>query len=121
SSIKLSTAAAAQFARQQLAHFLRRSPYQVNLLVAGYDQDGASLYWVDYLASSVAVRKGAHGYGAYFVEGLLDRWYREDLSEEEALEVLKKCKKELSCRFLVSQSDFVVKIVDKNGVRQVEI
>ncbi|KAL8438966.1 hypothetical protein Efla_005101 [Eimeria flavescens] len=121
SNIKLSTTAAAQFARQQLAHFLRKSPYHVNMMVAGCDEEGASLFWVDYLASMVPVEKGAHGYASYFVEGLLDRWYREDITEEDALEILKKCKHELTNRFLVSQTDFVVKIVNKNGIREVEI
>lgn len=121
SSIKLSTTAAAQFARQQLAYFLRQSPYNVNMMVAGCDEGGASLFWVDYLASMVSVTKGAHGYAGYFVEGLLDRWCRDDMSEEEALEVLRKCKRELSNRFLVAQTDFIVKIVNKDGIREVEI
>ncbi|KAL8449575.1 hypothetical protein Emed_003007 [Eimeria media] len=110
-----------EFARQQLAHFLRKSPYNVNMMVAGCDEGGPSLFWVDYLASMVPVTKGAHGYAGYFVEGLLDRWYKEDMSEEEALEVLRKCKHELTNRFIVSQTEFVVKIVNKDGVREVEI
>lgn len=121
SSIKLSTTGAAQFARQQLAHFLRRSPYNVNMMVAGCDEEGASLFWVDYLASMVPVTKGAHGYAGYFVEGLLDRWYKEDMSEADAIEILKKCKYELSNRFLACQTDFIVKIVNKDGIREVEI
>lgn len=69
----------------------------------------------------VPVTKGAHGYAGYFVAGLLDRWYKEDLTEEEALDILRKCKHELANRFLVSQTDFVAKIVDKDGVREVRI
>lgn len=41
-----------------------QSPYQCNLLVAGYDEGpGPSLYWVDYLATLHKVNTGGTGYG----------------------------------------------------------
>lgn len=41
-----------------------QSPYQCNLLVAGFDEGpGASLYWVDYLATLHRVNTGGTGYG----------------------------------------------------------
>lgn len=67
----------------------------------------------------VPLTKGAHGYAAYLVEGLLDRFWQEEMSQDEGLEVLRKCKYELSKRFIASQAEFLVKIVDKNGVREV--
>ena len=55
-----------------------QSAYVVNLLVGGYDdEDQGSLYYMDYLASSVKVPFAVHGYGAMFVLGLLDRYYHE--------------------------------------------
>lgn len=79
------------------------------------------MYWIDYLASMTAVNKGAHGYAAYFLGGLLDRYYHPKLTEEEAIEIVRRCKKELSTRFLVSQSEFLVKIVNKDGVRVLDV
>lgn len=50
----------------------------MNLLIGGYDdKDKASLYFMDYLASLVKAPFAVHGIGAYFVLGLLDRYYRE--------------------------------------------
>lgn len=46
----LSTKAAAHFLRGELAEALRQNPYYVNLLLAGVDSDGPSLYYIDYLA-----------------------------------------------------------------------
>jgi 20S proteasome alpha/beta subunit len=47
-----------------LLHVLQ-SPYHCNLLVAGYDEGvGASLYWMDYLATLHKVNTGGTGYGA---------------------------------------------------------
>eukprot|EP00918_Siedleckia_nematoides_P105032 GHVU01229342.1.p2 GENE.GHVU01229342.1~~GHVU01229342.1.p2 ORF type:complete len:152 (-),score=22.98 GHVU01229342.1:1144-1599(-) len=75
--IPLSTNAAANFTRNELAHFLRSNPHHVDMLMAGCDKDGSpGLYWIDYLASMVPVDKGAHGYAAYFIMGLLDKEYK---------------------------------------------
>eukprot|EP00921_Rhytidocystis_pertsovi_P007720 GHVQ01012786.1.p1 GENE.GHVQ01012786.1~~GHVQ01012786.1.p1 ORF type:complete len:192 (-),score=23.57 GHVQ01012786.1:507-1082(-) len=119
--LPLRTQSAANFTRMQMAEFLRQNPYQVDLLLAGCDADGPLLYWMDYLASMVSVDKAAHGYGAYFVYGILDREFKEGMNEAEALEVVKKCIYELKTRFIVSHADFLVKIVDANGIRTVTV
>jgi hypothetical protein len=42
-----------------------QSPYHCNLLLAGYDAHaGASLYWMDYLATLSKINTGGTGYGA---------------------------------------------------------
>ena len=64
---KLSTHAQANFARGELAAALRRGPYQVNVLLGGYDEGkGGSLYTMDYLGSLHKVNHGAQGYAQYF-------------------------------------------------------
>ncbi|KEP64434.1 UNVERIFIED_CONTAM: proteasome subunit beta type 2, putative [Hammondia hammondi] len=118
---KLGCAAAANFTRQQLAHYLRRSPYHVDIMLAGYDEMGPHLYWMDYLASMASVNKAAHGYAAYFLGGLLDRYYHPELTEEDALKIIEMCKKELMTRFIVSQASFRVKIATKDGIRTLDI
>ena len=71
-------------------------PYYVNLLIGGFDaESGGSLHYLDYLASSVSVPFAAHGYGSYFVLSLLDRWHRPDLTEEDAVALLRKCMAEV--------------------------
>jgi 20S proteasome subunit beta 4 len=67
---------AASWIRRELADSLRsRSPYAVNLLVAGYDlpTHEPKLYWIDYLGTMAAVPFAAHGYGSYFALSLLDK------------------------------------------------
>ena len=47
------------------------------MLIAGHDdEDGPSLYFMDYLASLNKVPYGAHGYGAMFSLSIMDRHYR---------------------------------------------
>ncbi|ELT93338.1 hypothetical protein CAPTEDRAFT_176004 [Capitella teleta] len=115
---ELSPHAAANFTRKNMADFLRsRTPYMVNLLMAGFDEEkGPSLFFMDYLASLVEVPYGIHGYGSYLSLGILDKFYREDLNREEVLELLRKCVQEIEKRFIVNLGTFKIKIVDKDGV-----
>ena len=56
---ELSPSAAANFTRRNLADYLRsRTPYQVNLLIAGFDSETGKpeLYFMDYLASMIKVK-----------------------------------------------------------------
>ena len=102
------------FFRSQLAQFLRKSPYNVNLIIGGYEEKkGPSLFFMDYLASIHELSRCAHGYAAHFTLGLLDRFYKQNLTEEEGVEIIHRCINELETRFLVNRTGFVIKIVDK--------
>nr|VDD51734.1 unnamed protein product [Brassica oleracea] len=141
--IPLTTAAAANFTRGELATALRKTPmafsvdflvsvmfmifstliidqnpYSVNILMAGYDNEsGASLYYIDYIATLHKVDKGAFGYGSYFSLSTMDWHYRSDMSVEEAIELVDKCILEIRSRLVVAPPNFVIKIVDKDGAR----
>jgi 20S proteasome subunit beta 4 len=114
----LSTREAATFTRRNLADSLRTSgAYGVNLLIGGYDQeDEASLYYMDYLGTLSKVPFAVHGHSAYFTMSILDRYYREDMTQEEAMELLSRCIDEVSTRFVINLPRFKVKIIDQNGV-----
>jgi len=130
--LKLSTKGQAHYARNELAYALRNGPYQVNVLLAGYDEEkegsdgkktegGPSLYYMDYLAALQKVKYGGHGYAAYFSLGIMDKEYNhEGMSEQDAIDIIKKCIFELHTRFLINQPNFIIKVVDKNGIRVVE-
>jgi 20S proteasome subunit beta 4 len=117
---RLSTAAAAHWTRNQLARFLRSSPYQVNCLIGGFDAaTGPSLYFMDYLASMHKVKFAAHGYAGYMVLGLMDRLYRDDMTLEQGLEVMQAAIEQIQRRLLINAPSFVIKIVDSEGYRVV--
>ncbi|XP_064487190.1 proteasome subunit beta type-2-like [Ornithodoros turicata] len=119
---ELSPAAAANFTRRNLADYLRsRTPYMVNLLLAGYDKaTGPELYYMDYLAAMAKVPHGAHGYGSFFTMSVMDRYYREDMTVDEAYDLLKKCIAEIQKRFLVNLPAFKVQLVDKDGIKNLK-
>jgi len=114
---RLTTKAAANFTRNELAAALRKGGYQTDMLIAGVDEDGPCLYFMDYLASLEKVNKGAHGYGAMFTFGLMDRYWKKDMTVTEAKDIIKKCIAELETRFVIDLGKYSCKIVDKNGVR----
>ncbi|XP_067032067.1 proteasome subunit beta type-2-like [Acropora muricata] len=120
---ELTPHAAANFTRRNLADSLRTSSaYQVNMLIAGFDDaSGPALYFMDWLASLQKVPFGAHGYGSFFSLSIMDRYYKPDLSRAEARELLQKCIDEVQRRFLVRLPDFFVRIVDKDGIHDVSI
>jgi 20S proteasome subunit beta 4 len=114
----LSPAAAAYFVRNQLAEFLRsRTPYQVNMLLAGHDHiEGPSLFFIDYLGTMAKMPFAVHGYAASFSFGLLDKHYRPDMTEAEGVQLLQFCINELYKRFILNIPKFKLHKIDKDGV-----
>ena len=82
-----------------------------------HSQDGAALYYLDYLASMQKLNFGAHGYGANFTLSVFDREWKEGMSLEEAKVVMQHAVDELKVRFLISQPMWIWKVVDKDGIR----
>jgi len=115
----LSPKAAAHYTRKNLADFLRsRTPYQVNLLMGGWDEnDGPGLFFMDYLASMNQTPFAAHGYGSFFSMSILDRYYHPNITVQEAQDILQKCVDEVQARFLVNLPAFKVKIISKDGIK----
>ncbi|KAI5117013.1 hypothetical protein M0805_001612 [Coniferiporia weirii] len=131
----LRPASAAAWIRRTLADSLRsRSPYSVNLLVAGFDTSVAAivegqeelggtpkLYWIDHFGTLAEVPFAAHGYASYFALSLLDRYHNPNANLEEGIATLKRCIDEVSRRLVVAPSNYRVKVVDKDGVRDVPL
>ncbi|CAL8470453.1 g9995 [Coccomyxa elongata] len=117
----LTTKAVANFTRSELATALRKGPYNVNLLIAGWDEKtGPSLYWMDYLATMHRMNVAGTGYGSYFVLSMMDRLWRPDLTQEEAVQLMEKGIEEVKRRLVVAPPSYVIKIVDSAGIRTVK-
>lgn len=129
--VTLNGPATANFVRSELARFLRKSPYQVNLLIGAVDRAGAdapegaaaepSLHWIDYLGAMAKVNFGAHGYGAHFCLSIFDREWKPDMTLEQATKVLQMCRAELDMRFLVRNGEWSYKVIDANGIRDLKV
>ncbi|KAI9322460.1 nucleophile aminohydrolase [Dichotomocladium elegans] len=122
--VDLTPKATATFTRRELADSLRsRQPYSVNMLIGGYNTktNQPELFWIDYLGAMASLPYGAQGYGAYFCTSLMDRYHHSDMNLEEGLDLLRKCIQELKTRFIVNLPKFLVKVITKEGVRDIEL
>jgi 20S proteasome subunit beta 4 len=90
-----------------------------NLLLGGYDEEGAKLYYLDYLGSMHQMPFAIQGYASNFVLSIFDRYYKPDMSLEEGLEIAKLCIAELNRRFLLAQPDWTIKVIRKDGDKTV--
>jgi 20S proteasome subunit beta 4 len=114
----LTTKAVANYTRGELATALRKSPYNTNLLMAGFDEGtGPALYWCDYLATLHHMNICGTGYGSMFVLSLFDKLWRADLTEADALEMMKKGIEEVKARLVVAPPKYLIKVIDKDGIR----
>ena len=113
----LSLHATARYTRNELAYYLRRAPYIVNVMLGGYDSKTSKshLYYMDYLGTLAEVPYGAHGYGSSFVLGLLDKYHRPNMTREEAEELLIKCFEEVQKRLVINMPNFSYYVIDDNG------
>ncbi|VEL23991.1 unnamed protein product [Protopolystoma xenopodis] len=116
---ELSPKSAAYFTRKNLADSLRsQSPYAVNVLIAGYDEEtGPEMYFADYLGALVKVPYAIHGYGGLFTYGILDRYYNPNMDLDSAINLVKICVKEINKRFLVNLERFKLRQVTKDGIK----
>ena len=120
---ELSPSAAANFTRRNLADYFRsRTPYQVNLLIAGFDSETGKpeLYFMDYLASMIKTSFAAHGYGGFFTTALMDSKYRSNMNKLEAYKLMIGCVEEVQKRLVINLPNFAITVVDKDGVSKMD-
>jgi len=63
----------------------------------------------------------AHGYSGNFLLSLFDRQWHEGMNQEEAIALIRSCIHQIHTRFLINQANFVAKIVDKDGIRVIDL
>uniref|UniRef100_A0A674C6P0 Proteasome subunit beta n=1 Tax=Salmo trutta TaxID=8032 RepID=A0A674C6P0_SALTR len=119
---ELSPKAAANFTRKNLADYLRsRTPYHVNLLLAGFDEtDGPGLYYMDHLSALAKAPFAAHGYGAYLTLSILDRYYRPGGISRSPYVFLLFLYFILNKRFILNLPSFSVRLIDTEGIHDLE-
>uniref|UniRef100_A0A2K5QDD3 Proteasome subunit beta n=1 Tax=Cebus imitator TaxID=2715852 RepID=A0A2K5QDD3_CEBIM len=72
------------------------------------------------LAALVKAPLAAHGCSAFLTFSILDQYYRLTSPCERAVELLRKCLEELQKCFLLNLPTFSVRIIDKNGIHDLD-
>ena len=78
-------------------------------------------YFIDYLASMQQIKKGCHGYAAFFCNSLLDFHWKPDMTIDEGLALMQLCAAEMKRRFAINMPNWIVKVVDKDGTRTLQM
>jgi len=114
----LSTHSVANFLKQELSQSFRKGGLNVNLIIAGYDEQiGISLFYLDYTGNLQRMNYCIQGYASLFISSTIERNFKYHLSIKDAIILIMKCIQILRKRFIVNHSNFLVKIVDKEGSR----
>jgi proteasome beta subunit len=65
-------------------------PYIVQLIIGGYDEEGARMYCVDYFGDLTEEKYIATGSGSPIAMGVIEDEYREEMSIDEAADLAKR-------------------------------
>jgi len=93
----------------------RMYPFYVQLLVGGFDRNGASVYSVDALGgASLEEDIVATGSGSPFAYGVLEDRFTKDMSEEEAVDIAKRALKSAIRRDSASGESICIVVITKD-------
>lgn len=102
-------------------HSNRWYPYIAAMVIGGYDKNGPQLYSIDpYGGIGRGENFFSTGSGSPLAMGVLENQYKEDMTENEAVELAKSAVKAAIQRDIYTGGKkLTVAVIDKNGYREV--
>jgi 20S proteasome alpha/beta subunit len=120
--LPLSTHSIANCIRKEVSECLRNNPFKISMILMGFDtQIGLSLYSIDYLGTLQRMDYCVQGYASLFLYSFLDRMFKPGMKIEEILNIVINSIEVLKKRFIINQINFLIKIVDSKGCRNIGI
>ena len=83
--------------------------------VAAEEKHVPSLFFLDYMGTLQKVNFAAQGICGNFILSLFDRHWKAGMTMDEAKELVHACLEELKTRFMLSQPNFSIKVVNAAG------
>ena len=99
----------------------RLYPLITQTVVGGVDEDGPALYVLDLLGSNIPDNYTAVGSGAEMAIGVLEEYYREDMTVEEGKKLAEKAIRSAISRDAMSGDGIDLMIITKDGVKEESI
>jgi len=96
----------------------RLAPLITQTIVGGLDEEGATLYALDIMGSVIPDEYAAVGSGTEIAMGLLEEGYKEDLTIEEAKNLVTRAIKSAISRDIMSGDGIDLLIITKDGIRE---
>jgi proteasome beta subunit len=99
----------------------RLAPLITQTIVSGVDEEGASLYVLDVLGSVIPDKYAVVGSGTEIAMGVLEEGYREDLTMEEAKDLVVRSIKSAISRDIMSGDGIDFLLITKEGISEESI
>ncbi len=96
----------------------RLAPLITFTIVGGLDEEGATLYALDILGSLIPDKYAAVGSGTEIAMGLLEEGYKENLTIEEAKNLVTRSIKSAISRDIMSGNGIDFLIITKDGIHE---
>ncbi|MGD8565510.1 MAG: archaeal proteasome endopeptidase complex subunit beta [Candidatus Bathyarchaeota archaeon] len=96
----------------------RLAPLITQTIVGGIDEEGASLYVLDVLGSLIPDKYAAAGSGTEIAMGVLEEGYKENLTMEEAKNLVVRAIKSAIRRDIMSGDGIDFLIITKEGISE---
>ncbi len=99
------------------SNILGANPAYVQILIGGFDSEGASIYSLDAAGGAVKDTFISTGSGSTFAYGVLEDRFHEDITTDEAVELALRSIKSATERDVYSGNGFLVATITKNGFK----
>ena len=99
----------------------RLAPLITQTIVGGLDEEGPTLYALDIMGSVIPDEYAAVGSGTEIAMGLLEEGYKENLTIEEAKNLVTRAIKSAISRDIMSGNGIDLLIITKDGIREESI
>jgi len=99
--------------------FQGRGLYMLQCLVGGFDDEGAQVYYTDYVGSVIPDKFVSTGSGSPVALGVLEAEYKDDLTKKKAIELGVRAVAAAIERDAASGNSILVSVIDKDGYQEI--
>ena len=99
--------------------FQGRGAYMLACVVGGFDDEGAQVYYTDFVGSVIPDKFVSTGSGSPVALGVLEAEYKDDLPKKKAIELGIRAVAAAIERDAASGNSILVSVIDKDGYQEI--
>jgi len=99
--------------------FQGRGTYMLVCVVGGFDDEGAQVFYTDYVGSVIPDKFVSTGSGSPVALGVLEAEYKDDLPKKKAIELGVRAVAAAIERDAASGNSILVSVIDKDGYQEI--
>ncbi|MGY5871550.1 MAG: archaeal proteasome endopeptidase complex subunit beta [Candidatus Thorarchaeota archaeon] len=99
--------------------FQGRGAYMLACVVGGFDDEGAQVYYTDFVGSVIPDKFVSTGSGSPVALGVMEAEYKDDLTKKKAIELGVRAVAAAIERDAASGNSILVSVIDKDGYQEI--